>query len=710
MTPDSAAASSSAPDSFPRLSARTRRWTLGVPRSIAVTPDGSRILFLRSMSGDDARTGLWAVDVEADRVGPERLLVDPAALADAPLSETEAAHRERIRETASGVVNFSVCDSGALAVALVGERLLVIDTAAGAVRALDVPEGTFDARIDPTGRRAAVCIRDGLGVIDLHTGRVQTVAGEPLGAAPTAISWGRAEHVAAEEMNRPRGHWWSPDGRSLVATHVDESMVTTWWISAPADPAVAPRPVRYPPVGSANAAVTLWRIDLADDDAPASAPVEIRWDRNGFEYLAAVHWGEGRAPIIGVQSRDQRRLQWREAVFEGSTSLLAEDTSDRWVELHPGNPTTWAGQLVRIADVDGRRRLLIGDAAASPAELHVRAIVGATDAGVLVTASAADPAQITVHLIAPGTTISLGTSGGVATAAAGGEVTVVSRGSLVEPEVETAVLRSGRAIGELRSVATPLPLAPEVDRWTTTSGIRIGLVLPREHRAGARLPVLLDPYGGPGAQQVLDSRRHWQEHQWWADQGFAVVVADGPGTPGGPVSWEHAIAGDLAGPALQTQVEALQAAADRHSDLDTSRVAIRGWSFGGFLAALAVLHRPDMFHVAVAGAPVIDWRLYDTHYTERYLGTDPTAPSYAINSLLDDAAALSRPLLLIHGFADDNVVVAHTLQMSQRLTEAGRPHTVLPLSGVTHMTPQESIAENLLLLQRDFIRRNLPAG
>jgi dipeptidyl-peptidase-4 len=159
---------------------------------------------------------------------------------------------------------------------------------------------------------------------------------------------------------------------------------------------------------------------------------------------------------------------------------------------------------------------------------------------------------------------------------------------------------------------------------------------------------------------------------------------------------------------LGDQVEGLHGVAASHPDLDLSRVAIRGWSFGGFLAALAVLRRPDVFAAAVAGAPVTDWRLYDTHYTERYLGHPDQAPeAYAVSSLLDDAPKLERPLLLIHGLADDNVVAAHTLQLSSALLAAGRAHTVLPLSGVTHMTPQEVVAENLLLLQVAFLQEAL---
>jgi dipeptidyl-peptidase-4 len=199
------------------------------------------------------------------------------------------------------------------------------------------------------------------------------------------------------------------------------------------------------------------------------------------------------------------------------------------------------------------------------------------------------------------------------------------------------------------------------------------------------------------------------ESQWFANQGFAVLIVDGRGTPGRGHDWERTVADDLAGPPLQDQVDALAAAVEARPDaLDASKVAIRGWSFGGFLAALAVLRRPDVFHAAIAGAPVTQWALYDTHYTERYLGQPQEQPdAYRRSSLLDDASRLSRPLLLIHGLDDDNVVVAHTLRLSRALLEAGRPHTVLPLSGATHMTPQETVAENLLLLQLDFLRSAL---
>ena len=235
-------------------------------------------------------------------------------------------------------------------------------------------------------------------------------------------------------------------------------------------------------------------------------------------------------------------------------------------------------------------------------------------------------------------------------------------------------------------------------------------MLPREHTPGARLPVLMDPYGGPHVQRVVAARAAWLESQWLADQGFAVIVVDGRGTPGRGRAWDRAVRGDLAGPVLDDQVDALAGVAAVHPDLDLARVAIRGWSFGGYLAALAVLRRPDVFHAAVAGAPVTDWRC-----------TTPTTPSATSASTRRSGPgrlrrlvvagrcgrSSERPLMLIHGLADDNVVAAHTLRLSQRLTEPGRPHTVLPLTGVTHMTPQEEVAENLLTIQVEFLHRAL---
>jgi dipeptidyl-peptidase-4 len=709
-------------DSFPRLWARTRRFTLGEPRGFEIVdgPDGgTRVLFLRALAGDDPRTGLWALDVPANG-GPakERLLVDPTASEDGPLSPAEQARRERVRESATGVVGFSLDRNGRRAVTRVGGRVVLVDVDTAAVTDLPVPGDAYDPRIDPTGRRVAYVSGQDLYVADVAP---SSEAGSPTAAAPVPVRvagedadrpdvyWGRAEHAAAEEMGRTRGFWWAADGDALLVTRVDESTLPVWWMSQPAQPTAAPRPVRFPAAGGPNAHVSLWRVAVPDGPSAAGTPpVRVRWDAERFEYLAAVSWPAGGAPVIAVQSRDQRRVQWLEVGPDADTRLLAEDTGEPWVELHPGAPAVLGADLVRIADVDGHRHLLIGDRAVSPPSLHLRSIAGVQGDAVVVTASGSDPGSVEVwRFTAAGTGVVIADQPGVHIVAVGDSALVLGHRAPTSAAGSWSVLREDAVLSTVENRATPPPLDPHPDIFTTASGVRVGILLPSDGRTGD-LPVLMYPYGGPHGQRVTASGRDWLESQWWADQGFAVVVADGRGTPGVSVAWEHAVHLDVADTVLTDQVEALAAAADRLAGgsgprLDLTRVGIRGWSFGGFLAALAVLRRPDVFHAAVAGAPPTDWRLYDTHYTERYLGTDTSAAPYRDCSLLDDAARLERPLLLVHGMADDNVVVANTLLLSQRLTEAGRPHSVLPLSGVTHMTPQESVAENLLLLQRDFL-------
>lgn len=220
---------------------------------------------------------------------------------------------------------------------------------------------------------------------------------------------------------------------------------------------------------------------------------------------------------------------------------------------------------------------------------------------------------------------------------------------------------------------------------------------------------MLRPYGGPHGAQVLNGALTYAEDQWFADQGFVVVVADNRGTPGRGPAWDHSIYQDFVTPVIEDQVAAVQAVAALYpDDVDASRVGITGWSFGGYLSALAVLERPDVFHAAVAGAPVTEWKWYDTAYTERYLGHPDKYPEiYEQTSLMDRAAGLSRPLMLVHGLADDNVVAAHTLALSGELLAHKHAHTVLPLSGVTHMTPQEIVSENLMLLAVEFFNENL---
>ncbi len=686
--------------SFPRRQAVTRRFTLGAPRDIRVSADGGRVTFLRSRGPEDPVNSLWVFDVAT---AEERLVVDAAALGvDDDLPAEERARRERARETGGGIVAYDATADLDVVVFAVGGRLVRADVVAGEVERLTAAAGAFDPRLSPDGSFVAYVIDGTVRVVDADGDRV--VVEE----AGDTVTWGSAEFVAGEEMGRTRGHWWDPDGARLLVERVDVVAVERWWISAPVTPDVAPRAVRYPAAGTANADVGLAIIGLD------GSRLDLDWRGDEWEYLADVRWDDD-AIRLTVQRRDQRVLAILEV--DPDTGAIAERhriENDHWVELVPGAPTIHDGRLVTVEDRGPARRLCVDGMAVTGDEIQVRRVVSAGEQGIIVAASREPTSVDVANVTWDGALTWLTSEPGVHHAVTGATTRVEISRSLAFDGAGVAVLADGKPVGRLVDHSE----TPELD--VSVRMLRLGqrelaaaLLLPPDVDEHAHLPVLVDPYGGPHAQRVLQSRSLFHTPQWFADQGFAVLVVDGRGTPGRGPAFEREIHGDLAGPVLEDQIDALHAAAALDPRLDLGRVAIRGWSFGGYLAALAVLRRPDVFRGAIAGAPVTDWALYDTHYTERYLGDPGEEPdNYARSGLVDepgrfDPAAEFPPLLLIHGLADDNVVAAHTLRLSRALLEAGLAHRVLPLSGVTHMTPQEEVAENLLLVQLAFLREVL---
>ncbi|MFJ6689540.1 prolyl oligopeptidase family serine peptidase [Streptomyces sp. NPDC091294] len=700
-------------DSFPKRHARTQRFTLGAPRSFTVAPDGSRVAFLRSGTGTDRANSLWVLDVEE---GGERVAADPRALlggTEERLSPEERARRERSREGGAGIVGYATDSAVELAAFALSGRLFTAELRVGTARELSAPGPVIDPRPSPDGRHVAYVARGALRVVGAEGDGDRALA-EPDGEG---VTYGLAEFVAAEEMARSRGFWWGPESDRLLVARVDDTPVQRWWISDPAHPGRDPQHVPYPAAGTPNADVRLFLVGLD------GGRTEVLWDRARYPYLARVHWSAAGAPLLLVQARDQRSQLYLAVDTEsGATRMVHADEDPIWLELFPGVPC-WSpsGRLVRIADEGGARVLAVGERPLTGAQLHLRAVldVGADD--VLVSASAGEDAaeaetgEVHVYRVNELGVERLSQEPGVHSAVRAGGVTVLVSATLDRPGARVRVLRDGKTLATIASYAEDPGLSPRV---TLTQGgarrVPCAVLMPTDYHGDTPLPVLLDPYGGPHGQRVVAAHNAHLTSQWFADQGFAVVVADGRGTPGRSPAWEKAVKDDVAAVVLQDQVDTLHAlAAD--FPLDLGRVAIRGWSFGGYLAALAALRRPDVFHAAVVGAPVTDLRLYDTHYQERYLGDPGEQPEvYRRNSVIDDAGLVDaaephRPMMVIHGLADDNVVVAHSLRLSSALLAAGRPHEVLPLSGVTHMTPQESVAENLLRLQVDFLKRSLPA-
>lgn len=690
-------------ESFPRQKARTRGFQLGRPRGLKVV--GERVLFIRSSSGLDPAGSLWQLDLG---VHPpvEQCLVDAAALlTTGELPAAELARRERMREVTSGITHFTTDKSGTvIAFAISGIAYVTVLGSTVHTRELTTPGAVIDPRVSPDGRHVAFVIDGSLWVVAVHDLEAQP---RLLRESTTDTeTWGLADFIAAEELDRLRGYWWLADSSGLIVERADNAPVGIRWISDPAQPANEPVPHRYPAAGEPNPTVELWLIPLA------GAHKQLIWDLAKFPYLATVNVTET-GVVVSVLARDQRTAGiYCVDLTRQKLVAIAPRTDPAWVDVHGELPFLAAdGSLIEIAvdPVTDTYRLTRDSIFISPAGLQIRAVVDCSGDVVLALAST-DPMQQHLYRFGfDGKAVALTSGDSWNSAAADGSTYVLATANSVSTRVDFTVVHLLGTYSITSHAQTPNVIVTPNFTTVGPDDLRTCVFWPTGHVPGSKkVPVIMSPYGGPHAQMVTHIAGGHASDQWLADQGFAVVVVDGRGTPGRGPAWERLIKQDLAMGILGDQVTALEALGVLLPDLDLDRVGIVGWSFGGYLAALAVLERPDIFHCAVAGAPVTEWRLYDTAYTERYLGDPNESPEvYDQSSLLTRAEKLQRPLLLIHGLADDNVLVAHTLQFSSALLAAGRNHSVLPLSGVTHMTPQEVVAENLLNAEVDFFRTHL---
>ncbi|PZM97171.1 MAG: peptidase S9 [Actinobacteria bacterium] len=699
---------------YPELAARTRRFTCGAPRAVTVANDGSRVAFLRSAGPEDPSDALWVLDVDS---GTERLVVDPRKVLDGDAPRPADDRQPHAQD--GGIASYASDPALTVAVFTLDGRLFRADLRNGDVVEVPSTGPALDPRPDPSGSRIAYVTA---GDADTRRGELRVIQPDGselfLAGEDGGITWGLAEFVATHEFGRRRGYWWAPDGLSILAARVNTSRVPRWHLHDPSAPESPPISVGYPRAGAPHAEVTLHFLDLDE------GWVDVHWDRETYPYVVAVDWSE-RTPLITVLRRSQQHgLVLAIDPRTGETQVHAELADTRWVEVVPGTPTHLADGRVLIGgelahDGYDARCLFADGTLLTPPSLYVRRVVGQLPNGdLLVEASDGEPGE--QHLFRIGTALGAAQSQRLTSArgwhvgALGGDVLVVGEQSLDHPGVRWTVRRGDQELATLRSWASAPPFAPRPALTRVTDRQLPSAVLyPRDHVAGRRLPVLVDVNGGPGRQEVRAARAAWLERQWWADAGFAVVTVDNRGTPGIAPSFEKAIHRRVADVVLADQVDALFALSEKHPDLDLDRVAIRGWSFGGWLAGLAVLRRPDVFRCGVVGTPVTDWTLYDAVFAERYLGVPSDGDEiYQHHSLVALAAepphspAEARPLLLVHGLRDPVVVTAHTLRLSAALLSAGRPHAVLPLAGACDGVP-DGQAQHLLHMELDFVRRNV---
>lgn len=687
----------------------TQAFRLGRPTSIQLSPQGETVLYLRSGPRSFERD-LWAFDPQ---LGDERVLLTAQQILDGGdeiLTAEEAARRERLRLTARGIASYRLSADGRTILVPLSGRLFVVERATGAVVELPSDGGhPIDPRFSPDGSQVAV-VRDGdLWVIDVQSRSQRRLTTK---RSPTVTN-GLAEFVAQEEMERMEGYWWAPDGKTIAFQEADTHGVETLFIADPFRPEGAPAPWPYPRAGKQNVKVRLGLVEV-DGGTPTAPPTPtwIHWDRERYPYLASVRWQQGAPLTLLVQNR----LQTAEVLLEadpasGKTQPLLSERDAAWLNLDQSVPR-WVGtgsHFLWSSEREGAWRLELRDRsgklvrALTPAELGYRRLLHVDEADrVAYVIASPDPTEEHLFRIPldggepVALTVDPGHHDAIFASQGGDYVHTLSSST---GEVRFAVRRKdGTTAGVLRSLAEVPPFLPNVELVSLPGEVqmRAAVVRPRNFDPRFRYPVVVFVYGGPLAQTVTSPRERWYRQQWVADHGFIVVSIDGRGTPGRGREWERAIHRNLIDVPLQDQIAGLQALGKRVSGMDLDRVGIFGWSFGGYFSSMAVMREPEVFHAGVAVAPVADWLDYDTHYTERYMDLPESNPEgYDKSSVLSYASGLRRPLLLVHGTADDNVYFSQALRISDALFRAGKDHDFLPLSGFTHMVHEPEAATRL---------------
>jgi dipeptidyl-peptidase 4 len=682
----------------------TRNYSLGQPVSPQLTPDGKAVAFLRGGARDPVLR-LYEFTIADSRLreilAPEKLLQG----AEEKLSAEEKSRRERERQSLRGFTSFELSKDGRQILVALSSKLYVIARAAGGVTELP-GKNWIDPHFSPDARAVAAVSAGELHVIDLETKADLAVTS---GATET-LQHGTAEFVAQEEMDRHQGFWWSPDSQSIAYQETDNSGVESRFIADPLHPETTPAKNFYPRAGTPNAKVRLGIVARSGGETRW-----VEWDREKYPYLARVVWKETAAPpCILVQNRaQQEELLLSVDPKTGTTRELLRETDSAWLNLDHKPMPVWlkdAKQFLWTTERNGAWQVELHSAdggsvrAVTPRDFQLEELIDLNDSDrSAVVSGGADSRErhlFRVSLDGKSEPQRLSHEPGRHLAVFGDmKSEFLHRYDLMDGHAgwEVARAEDGSTMIALPSVAERPSALPKVE-LLQTQGERpmdAAVVRPHDFKKDRQYPVILDVYAGPGHKQVLAQPDRYMIDQWMADRGYIVVAIDGRGTPGHGRKWERAIRGNLIEVALADQIAGLQALAKHEPAMDLKRVGVVGWSFGGYFSAMAVMQKPEVFRCAVAGAPVVTWENYDTHYTERYLGLpSENADGYRASSVLTYASNLSRPLLLIHGLTDDNVYFQHSVQLSQALFEAGKHFNFLPLLG-THM-----VSEPLLRLRR----------
>ena len=696
------------------------------PRGVRYSPGGDRVTFLQAREDDASRFDLWAYDVAS---GEARMLVDSLSLEpeEVELSEEEKALRERKRISASrGIVSYDWDARGEAVLVPIGGDVFYVPLEGAPRRLTDTDAFEYDAKVSPGGGYVSY-LRDGaLYLYDLERGRERRFT--PEADPENAVSYGTAEFVAQEEMSRYTGNFWSPDDAYVAYTRVDEStvdVVPRFDISAD-DVTVVEQ--RYPRAGRPNAVV-----DLYVRPVGRGRPVEVEWGASPDTYLARVDWAGPEDLFIQTVNRDQTELTLsRVDVRTGEVTEVYTEEQPAWINLSYDFRSLGEEGFLWTTEETGYRHIYRftpgGEKVAVTSGEGVVAGIEAVDeeAGeVWFTGYGPDPLERHLYKVSyrePGAIEQITPDGGSWSVQVGPDArTYVGTYSDPATPPQTALYGAdGTRIAwiEENALDEAHPYAPYADRHAVPEygtleaedgqTLHYSVLRPHDFDPSRRYPVVIDVYGGPHVQRV---RRAWggMQDQYLQRQGYVVFRLDNRGSYNRGKRFEDVIYERTGGPEVADQlagVDWLRA----QPWVDPERIAIQGWSYGGYMTLMTALQAPEgTFAAAVSGAPVTDWRLYDTFYTERYMNTPEENPGgYEASSVFPYLDDLSFPLLLIHGMADDNVTFDNTTRVMAALQQRGLDFDVMNYPGVRHSAIREpGPGRHVMRTRMRFLDRHL---
>ncbi|MDP9064316.1 MAG: S9 family peptidase [Pseudomonadota bacterium] len=707
---------------------------------LQISPDGSRVTYLRGKTDDKDRLDLWEFDI---RDSQSRVLVDSKALERQPLalSDEELGRRERLRTAAlSGILEYSFAPSGKALLFPLGGALYYYDLAkpaAAAVTRISSPQGfATDAAVSPAGRYVAYVRDQNLFAYDLERQREKALTHDGGGA----IKNGMAEFVAQEEMDRSTGYWWAPDGRHIAYARVDESPVKVTQRFEIAADNVATFAQRYPAAGAANVAIR-----LAVTDVQGRKTVWVDLGSDADIYLARVNWlPDGKTLAIQRESRDQRRLDLLFAdISTGKSRVVLTERSNSWIDLNDeltflkkSPQFLWLSARdgfphLYLYDNDGRlvRQVTAGNWSVD--DFRGRAVKAVDESRRLVYFSGTARSPIERHLYSatldggdPGTVTQITREPGV-------HSIVMSPDAAFYADTFTSTaqppqLGLHRADGSLISYLLENRLDashPDAPYLADNSPAEFGtlnaedgqalhyrLFKPLHFDPRKRYPAIVEVYGGPGVQRVLDQWTGSTFTQILTRAGYVVFQLDNRGSAFRGTAFQAPLRGKLADIEVRDQVQGARWLAAQ-TFVDAARVGVWGWSYGGYMTLMLMFRAAELFHAGVAGAPVTDWSLYDTHYTERYLDKPQDNPTgYATSSVLPYADRLKGGLLVMHGMADDNVLFLHSTKLFRRLQDLGKPFDVMVYPGAKHGLIRQQDGRHAYATMLAFFDKRLKAA